>query len=69
MRSRILAVAAALVLAAAGPRLDPGDHWSIAGRVTDAQGLAVPGATVTVTGPQGAQTFTSDAEAASTRRS
>ena len=25
----------------------------IDGRVTDAQGLAVPGATVTVTGPQG----------------
>lgn len=26
---------------------------SIAGRAADAQGLAVPGATVTITGPQG----------------
>jgi hypothetical protein len=35
---------------------------SIAGQVTDPQGLAVPGATVTVTGPQGARTFVTDAE-------
>jgi outer membrane receptor protein involved in Fe transport len=31
---------------------------SIAGRVVDSQGLAVPGATVTVIAPQGPQTFT-----------
>ena len=34
----------------------------IDGRVTDAQGLAVPGATVTVTGPQGSKNSTTDAE-------
>jgi hypothetical protein len=33
---------------------------SIAGRVTDAQGLAVPGATVTVITPQGPKAFTTD---------
>jgi hypothetical protein len=37
---------------------------SIAGRVTDAQGLAVPGATVTVVTPQGPRTFTTDSEGA-----
>src|SRR5690349_18500354 len=30
---------------------------SLSGQVTDAQGLAIPGATVTVTGPQGTLTF------------
>ena len=35
---------------------------TISGRIVDAQGLAVPGATVTVTGPQGARTIVSDAE-------
>jgi hypothetical protein len=33
---------------------------SIAGRVVDAQGLVVPGATVTVTTPQGPRSFTTD---------
>lgn len=37
---------------------------SIAGRIVDAQGLAIPGATVTVTTPQGTRTFTSDSEGA-----
>ena len=35
---------------------------AIAGRIADAQGLAVPGVTVTVTGPQGAKTAVTDAE-------
>jgi hypothetical protein len=35
---------------------------SLAGVISDAQGLAVPGATVTITGPQGARTFVSDGE-------
>ena len=35
---------------------------TLAGRLVDTQGLAVPGATVTVTGPQGAKNFVSDAE-------
>jgi hypothetical protein len=35
---------------------------TLAGRVVDAQNLAVPGATVTVTGNQGSKTVTTDAE-------
>ncbi|MEZ5283451.1 MAG: carboxypeptidase regulatory-like domain-containing protein [Vicinamibacterales bacterium] len=35
---------------------------TLAGRLVDSQGLAIPGATVTVSGPQGARTFVSDGE-------
>src|SRR4051794_37438770 len=35
---------------------------TIRGRIVDTQGLAVPGANVTATGPQGAKTTVSDAE-------
>ena len=35
---------------------------TLTGKLTDTQGLAVPGATVTVTGPQGAKTFTTDTD-------
>src|SRR4051812_12240370 len=35
---------------------------AIRGRIVDAQGLAVPGATVTATGPQGTKTAVTDAE-------
>jgi outer membrane receptor protein involved in Fe transport len=35
---------------------------TLEGRITDTQGLAVPGATVTVTGPQGAKSFVTDGE-------
>lgn len=35
---------------------------TISGRILDAQGLAVPGATVTVTGPQGARTDVTDTD-------
>jgi hypothetical protein len=35
---------------------------SLTGRLVDSQGLVVPGASVTVTGPQGARSFVSDAE-------
>ena len=35
---------------------------SIAGRVVDAQNLAIPGATITIVSPQGDRTFTSDAD-------
>jgi hypothetical protein len=35
---------------------------NLAGRLVDGQGLAVPGATVTITGPQGARTVVSDGE-------
>ena len=35
---------------------------TITGRATDAQNLAVPGATVTLTGPQGTQNATTDGQ-------
>jgi len=35
---------------------------SIAGRVADAQGLAVPGAAVTIVSPQGSRTLTTDSD-------
>jgi outer membrane receptor protein involved in Fe transport len=35
---------------------------TLTGKLVDAQGLAVPGATVTVAGPQGSKSFVSDAE-------
>jgi outer membrane receptor protein involved in Fe transport len=35
---------------------------AVMGKVVDAQGLAVPGATVTVTGPQGVKTVTTDSQ-------
>ena len=35
---------------------------TITGRAIDAQGLAVPGATVTLTGPQGSKTATTDGQ-------
>jgi outer membrane receptor protein involved in Fe transport len=62
MRSRIMAVTLALVAALAGNGLAQETTGAINGRVVDAQGLAVPGATVTLTGPQGAKSVTTDAE-------
>lgn len=35
---------------------------TITGRIVDAQGLAMPGTTVTITGPQGTRSFVTDAE-------
>ena len=35
---------------------------TIKGRIQDAQGLAIPGANVTVTGPQGTKSAVTDAE-------
>jgi Carboxypeptidase regulatory-like domain/TonB-dependent Receptor Plug Domain len=62
-RLRIPGVAVlALVLAFAGPLLAQGTTGSIIGRVMDAQSLAVPGATVTATGTQGAKSTTTDSE-------
>ena len=51
-----------VLLASAGIALAQETTGSIRGRVNDAQGLAVPGATVTATGPQGAKSATTDAE-------
>ena len=58
-----LAVLAAFALIVAGPvAAQETTTGSIEGRVVDAQGLAVPGATVTVTSGQGSRTFMTDAE-------
>src|SRR4029450_3440405 len=63
MRSRFMPLLTALVLAAGGSRLMAQETTgAVTGRITDPQGLAVPGATVTLTGPQGAKTIVTDGE-------
>src|SRR5688572_26445187 len=62
MRNRTSAVIVALLLAVAGVASAQDTTGTLTGKLTDAQGLAVPGAAVTVTGPQGAKSFVSDAE-------
>jgi outer membrane receptor protein involved in Fe transport len=59
---RKLAWSVVLVLAAAGSAFGQETTGTISGRVVDAQQLAVPGATVTVTGLQGAKTAVTDAD-------
>src|SRR5262249_3463728 len=63
MRARhlVLLLAAVLTLSAT-PLLAQETTGQITGRILDNQGLAVPGATVTVTGPQGAKTIATDAD-------
>src|SRR5262245_2729647 len=56
MHARISALVLALVLACTGLASAQRTTGTISGRIVDAQGLAVPGASVTVTGPQGART-------------
>ena len=53
-----LAVALMLLMTSAGMALAQETTGTISGRVVDAQGLAVPGATVTISGPQGTHTTT-----------
>ena len=62
MHARISAFLVAFALAVAGLAAAQETTGSLQGQVSDPQGLAVPGATVTVTGPQGARTFVTDAE-------
>jgi len=62
MRCWSLPVALAIFLVSASTAMAQETTGTIKGRVTDAQGLAIPGATVTVTGPQGAKSAVSDAE-------
>jgi hypothetical protein len=62
MYARISAFLVAFALAVTGLASAQETTGSLAGQVNDPQGLAVPGATVTVTGPQGARTFVTDAE-------
>ena len=60
---RLSAVSAVLLLALmAATAHAQSTTGTIAGRIVDAQGLATPGATVTVTGPQGAKTTVTDTE-------
>src|SRR5262245_12969244 len=51
-----------VLLIAGSARAQETTTGSIAGRVVDAQALALPGATVSVTTPQGPLTFVTDAE-------
>src|SRR5687767_6906465 len=62
MYARISAFLVAFALAVTGIASAQETTGSLQGQITDQQGLAVPGATVTITGPQGARTFTTDGE-------
>ena len=64
MRNRLSAMFMALVLALAGAATASAQETSgtLSGKLTDNQGLSVPGATVTVTGPQGSRSFTTDTD-------
>src|SRR5579872_1049960 len=61
MRARSLVFLLALALFAT-PLLAQEITGQITGQVTDAQGLAVPGVTVTATGPQGAKNSTTSGD-------
>ena len=61
MRPRMLVLMAALLVASASVA-SAQTTGTINGRVVDSQGLAVPGATVTVTGAQGSKTTTTDTD-------
>ena len=61
-RIAITCAALAALIALAAPTFAQETTGSIRGRIVDAQGLAMPGATVTVTGTQGAKTTVADSE-------
>src|SRR5439155_6303643 len=60
MRTMVLALA--LLLVGSGVGIGQETTGTISGRVVDAQGLAVPGAAVTVSGPQGTKRVMTDGE-------
>src|SRR5688500_9659894 len=64
MRNRLSAMLMALVFALVGAGAASAQETTgtLSGKLTDNQGLSVPGAMVTVTGPQGAKTFTTDTD-------
>lgn len=62
MRLRMSAILLALGMLLPGPATAQTTTGTLTGRLTDSQGLAVPGATVTVTGPQGSKSFATDGE-------
>jgi len=62
MRLKTLAVLLPFLLVLSGVAAGQETTGAITGQIIDAQGLAVPGASVTLTGPQGARTVTSSSE-------
>ena len=60
MHARISALVVAFVLALTGLAAAQSTTGTLTGRIVDSQGLAVPGATVTITGPQGARSEVTD---------
>src|SRR6188508_3425751 len=62
MHARISALLLAFVLACTALASAQGTTGTISGRIVDSQGLAVPGATVTVTGSQGMRTAVTDSD-------
>ncbi|HXI28047.1 MAG TPA: carboxypeptidase regulatory-like domain-containing protein, partial [Vicinamibacterales bacterium] len=60
--TRFAMMAVATFLVAVLPALAQETTGTLKGRVIDAQGLAVPGVTVTATGPQGAKTAVTDSD-------
>jgi len=62
MRFRQVLVTLAIVVVGAVTAMAQETTGTIRGRIVDAQGLAVPGVTVTVSGPQGSKSSVTDAE-------
>jgi Carboxypeptidase regulatory-like domain len=59
---KLCVVIALIVFSASGRAAAQDTTGSVTGRITDAQGLAVPGVTVTATGPQGMRIVITDGE-------
>ena len=62
MKIRMSAIVLALSFAVAGGASAQETTGTLTGKLTDAQGLALPGATVTVTGTQGERSMVTDAD-------
>ena len=62
MRFRDIAALLVILLASTASALAQETTGSIRGRVVDSQALAVPGASVTATGPQGSKSATTDSD-------
>jgi hypothetical protein len=63
MHTRMLGVLMMLAIVSATPAIaQETTGGSIGGQITDPQGLPLPGVTVTITSPQGTQSFVTDAE-------
>lgn len=62
MKIRVSAIVVALWLAVVGSVSAQETTGTLSGKLTDEQGLALPGATVSVTGTQGARSFVTDAD-------